>query len=125
MDLIGIDLFVGSVPRDNYHATEISALGDLLARGGRILFVGENGLFSSSNNVINKAIGDLGGGMFSDNVTYDTGFHDATAANGQLLPHFLTAGVDLINYAAPAGIGGVAANDRLCLTTKWRRAGSP
>jgi hypothetical protein len=58
------------------------------------------------NESINADISALGGTMASDNLTHDASDFTATVSNGQILPSFLTTGVNSFNYAAVSGIIG-------------------
>ncbi|MEX0678099.1 MAG: PEP-CTERM sorting domain-containing protein [Pirellulales bacterium] len=116
-DLAGASLFVGWLPATNYLASEISALSGFLSGGGHILFVGENGSFSGANNAISAGTAALGGSMSIVNSIVDAGFHLATTANGQILPHLLTTGVNRFEYAAPSGLSGVIGGQGFFLDT--------
>ncbi len=98
--LAGVDLLWAVQPSDAYTPTELSAMDAFIDGGGRIAFMGEHGLFApSENNRISTAISALGGHISIINLAPDAGFHDATVANGQILPHSLTTGVYTYNYA--------------------------
>ncbi len=100
-DLSGTDLLWAVQPSDSYTVAELSTMSDFLVGGGRIAFMGEHGAVSpNQNNRISAAISSLGAGMTIQNTVEDSGFHDATRANGQILDHDLTAGVNTYNYAA-------------------------
>ncbi|OPY89963.1 MAG: hypothetical protein A4E72_00894 [Syntrophus sp. PtaU1.Bin208] len=118
VDLSGISLLWAVQPADSYSAAEISTMSNFLAGGGRIAFMGEHGNYAPDENArITAAIAALGGHI-SINVDYpDSGFHDATRANGQILDHPLTAGVNTYNYACFASLNISGAAQKLMLGT--------
>jgi hypothetical protein len=105
VDLTGISLLWAVQPADSYTAAEISTMQSFLAGGGRIAFMGEHGNYAPAENArITAAIAALGGHI-SINTDYpDAGYRDATRANGQILDHPLTAGVNTYNYACFASL---------------------
>lgn len=102
-DLTGVNLLWVIQPLSPLTADELNILANFLAGGGRIAFMGEHGggLAVTENNNISAAVAALGGHMIiqNDNAT-DGGFHIATKANGQILDHPLTIGVESYEYAA-------------------------
>ncbi|MEI6069141.1 MAG: hypothetical protein WCP96_17530 [Methylococcaceae bacterium] len=110
-ELQNTNLFVSYLPAQSYTSPEIDALKGFLNQGGRILFMGDYGFGNSYyNNQYNKAINAdisaLGGTMASDDLDYDWADLTATVSNGQILPSFLTTGVNSFSYAAISGITG-------------------
>jgi len=116
VDLTGIKLLWAVQPADSYTAAEINTMSTFLANGGRIAFMGEHGQYAPNENArITAAIADLGGHI-SINTDYpDPGFHDATVANGQILSHSLTQGVNTYNYACFASLNISGAAEKLML----------
>lgn len=110
-DLSVVDLLWAVQPSDSYTTGELNTMGNFLSGGGRIAFMGEHGTYApDENNRITAALSFLGSGMSIINLALDSGFHDATVSNGQILPHTLTAGVNTYNYAcfAPLTMGGAS-----------------
>lgn len=111
IDLTGTDLLWATQPGDNYTALELAAMENYLAMGGRIAFLGEHGTFApEQNNRINAALSALGSSIFINNTILDSQFRSASVADGQILNHSLTAGVDTYEYAAfaPLTVGAGA-----------------
>jgi hypothetical protein len=117
-DLTGISLLWAVQPADSYTAAELNKMQTFLAGGGRIAFMGEHGSFAPDENArITAAIAALGGHI-TINVDFpDSGFHDATVANGQILSHPLTQGVNTYNYACFASLNLSGAAQKLMLGT--------
>jgi len=110
-DLSNVDLLWAVQPADAYTAAELTTMANFLADGGRIAFMGEHGLFAPDENTrINAALSALGSNMLIVNDIVDPGFRNATVANGQILAHPLTAGVNTYTYAAfaPLTLGGTS-----------------
>jgi hypothetical protein len=108
-DLQNINLFISYMPAQPFTLTEIDAFKGFLSQGGRMLFMGDYGFGGSGvnyNNSINADISTLSGTMASDNLTHDASNFTATVSNGQILPSFLTTGVNSFDYAAVSGITG-------------------
>jgi hypothetical protein len=108
LDLTGVNLLWAVQPADSYTAEEITIMHNFLNTGGRIAFMGEHGGYApDENNRITAALAQLGSHMSIVNLAPDGGFHDATVANGQILSHPLTEGVNTYNYAcfAPLTLG--------------------
>jgi len=105
LDVTGVKLLWAVQPADAYTIAEINTMQTFLAGGGRIAFMGEHGGYAPAENArITAAIASLGGHI-SINLDYpDSGFHDATVGNGQILSHSLTAGVNTYNYACFASL---------------------
>ena len=92
-DLSGVNLLWAVQPNNSYSASEIAAMSNYLAGGGRIAFMGEHGQFLPvPNNNISAAISALGGHMSIVNDIFDPGFR--VTIPGQILPHTLTQGVN-------------------------------
>lgn len=111
IDLTGVNLLWAVQPADAYTSAEMDKMASFLSGGGRIAFMGEHGGFApDENNRISDAIAALGGNISIVNEAPDAGYRDATVADGQILSHPLTAGVNIYNYAcfAPLLIGGSA-----------------
>ena len=123
-DLVGQDLLIVWEPAGSLSAAELTAIGSFLAGGHTVPFFGENALFAPTNAAISSAIATLGGSMsIAPGVNYDNGAQTITAAAGQILPHALTAGVDVIDYGSVSGVAGVAGGNAFFLTqdkaTTW------
>jgi len=116
-NLDDVDLLWATQPANNYTAAELATMADYLSTGGRIAFMGEHGTWTpTQNNRINTALSFLGAGMQIQNTMLDGGFHNASRANGQILEHDLTAGVNTYNYAAFAPLINLSGNtERLML----------
>lgn len=98
--LSSVDLLWMVQPSDSYSTDELNYMSDFLSNGGRIAFMGEHGSFMpDENNRINEALTFFGSGMSIINNAPDSGYHDATRNNGQIIDHSLTAGVNTYNYA--------------------------
>lgn len=111
--LSGIDLLWAVQPSNAYTGAELTAMQDFLGGGGRIAFMGEHGSFApNENNRINAALSAFGSTMSIINELVDIGVRTATVADGQILNHPLTAGVNRYDYAAFAplsmGENGIA-----------------
>ncbi len=118
--LVGVDLLWAVQPADDYSVSELSAMSDFLSGGGRIAFMGEHGSYApNENNRINSTLATLGSTMSIINEIHDSGFQDATIADGQIQSHPLTDGVSTYNYAAFAPlIGGETLMFGADLTTR-------
>jgi hypothetical protein len=111
INLTGVELLWAVQPADAYTAAELDAMADYLAVGGRIAFMGEHGTFAPSENIrINAALAFVGANIAINNLVHDGGFRSASVADGQILAHPLTSGVNTYQYAAyaPLTIGGTA-----------------
>jgi hypothetical protein len=109
--LAGVNLLWAVQPADAYTGSELSAMANFLAGGGRIAFMGEHGFFApSENNRINSALSSLGATIQIQNLAPDAGFRSASVADGQIHPHALTTGVSTYQYAcfAPLIVSGTA-----------------
>ncbi len=108
--LSGIELLWAVQPSNAYTPTEILAMSAYLSTGGRIAFMGEHGgsgFAVPENNLINATLAALGSAMSIQNANVqDGGSQIALRANGEILTHDLTAGVDAYHYAAFAPILG-------------------
>jgi hypothetical protein len=123
-DLVGQDLLIVWEPSGALSGAELGAIATFLAGGNTVAFFGENSGFPPTNAAISSAIATLGGSMsIVPGTSYDNGFQTITAAAGQILPHALTAGVDVIDYGSVSGVAGVAGGNALFLsqdkTTTW------
>lgn len=115
-DLSGIDLLWAIQPADSYTTDELGFMSDFLVDGGRIAFMGEHGAFMpNENNRINEALGAFGSGMSIINNYPDSGYHDATRDNGQILDHSLTTGVNTYNYGCFAELSLSITGDAVAL----------
>jgi len=103
--LAGVNLLWAVQPADAYTGAEIGKMASFLSGGGRIAFMGEHGGFAPNENArITAAIAALGGHI-SINLDFpDANFRDASIADGQILAHALTTGVDIYNYACFASL---------------------
>lgn len=112
INLTGVNLLWAVQPADAYTAAELTAMANFLAGGGRIAFMGEHGTFAPAENArINVALGALGSTIsIIPNVVVDGGFRTASVADGQILAHALTTGVNTYQYAAfdPLTVSGTA-----------------
>lgn len=111
VNLAGVDLLWAVQPANAYTAAELNSMTSFVAGGGRIAFMGEHGQFGAAqNNYINAALAHLGSTITINNVMIDPGFRTASVADGQILAHSLTAGVDSYEYAAfaPLTLSGTA-----------------
>jgi hypothetical protein len=100
-----VDLVWSVLPDAHFAPREIAALSALLARGGCVAFVGEQGRHKyRQNNRISAAISALGGSMSIVNHLRDPAFRTATTGDGQIRSHPLTAGINVFRYAAFAPI---------------------
>ncbi|WP_260851661.1 PEP-CTERM sorting domain-containing protein [Denitromonas ohlonensis] len=101
INLSGVNLLWAIQPTNDYTAAEITAMGTFLAGGGRIAFMGEHGTFVPAYNTrINFALASLGSTISVVNTVSDSGFRSASVADGQILTHPLTDGVNTYEYAA-------------------------
>lgn len=99
--LANVDLFWALQPQASYTGSELTAMADFLAMGGRIAFMGEHGTFApNENNRINEALTFLGADVQIQNIVVDANFRTASVGDGQILNHPLTQGVDSYRYAA-------------------------
>lgn len=117
-DLSGVNLLWATQPSNAYTAGEISTMSTFLSNGGRIAFMGEHGsgIAENENLRINSAVAALGGHMtILNGMMRDPGDHVATVANGQILAHSLTVGVNDYIYAAYAPIELSGAAQQLML----------
>ncbi|MDP2783262.1 MAG: PEP-CTERM sorting domain-containing protein [Sulfurimicrobium sp.] len=113
VNLSGVNLLWATQPSNAYTSAELTTMGNFLAGGGRIAFMGEHGsgLAVDENNRINAALSALGGTItIHNNNALDGGFRSAGVGDGQILSHALTAGVNTYEYAAfaPLTISGTA-----------------
>lgn len=111
INLAGVNLLWAVHPADAYTSAELTTMANFLAGGGRIAFMGEHGSSRPAENTrINAALTALGSTISINNVTLDNNFRTASVADGQILSHALTTGVDLYEYAAfaPISISGSA-----------------
>ncbi|MGG7567534.1 VPLPA-CTERM sorting domain-containing protein [Rhodovulum sp. DZ06] len=107
-NLTGLDLFWAIQPSSAYSSSELDAMSDYLAEGGRIAFMGEHGEYTpTQNDNISAALASLGSSISIINTVLDGGYQDATRGDGQIQDYLLTAGVTTYNYAAfaPLDIG--------------------
>jgi hypothetical protein len=96
--LTGYNLLVAPLPDHVFSSSEITALGNFLAGGGSVFFLGENGkYFNTTDTDINMALAALGSSMQIIPDTIDVGWHTATGA--QIATDPLTAGVTTLSYA--------------------------
>jgi hypothetical protein len=103
--LNGTKLLWSMLPAAHLSARAIDGMAMLLARGGSVAFVGEQGRYRyRENNRINIAIAALGGSMRIVNRLLDPAFRTATTADGQIRSHPLTNGINVFRYAAFAPI---------------------
>lgn len=117
--LAGVDVLVTVAEDDTLTASEISAIDAFLAGDGRVIFMGENGGYiynPGANNSLNTALSTIGSGIALANDGLDGGQEFATTANGRLLSHPLTAGVEEIIYAGVTSMIGVPAGHGLMET---------
>lgn len=111
VNLAATNLLWATQPADAYTVAELNAMANFLANGGRIAFMGEHGTYTpNQNNRINTALSFLGTTISINNVILDSGFRSASVADGQILSHALTNGVNTYQYAAfaPLTISGTA-----------------
>lgn len=102
--LAGVDLFLSSLPDHAFTSDEVAALSEFLSRGGTAFLLGDNqnALFTESNAAINSLVADLGGTMTIVGPDFDHGVHTTT----DIVSDPLTAGVNVISYAAPSIVLG-------------------
>lgn len=113
-ELNNVDLLVLMLPDDAFSGSEISAMSNHLARGGRLLFMGEQQSFAAAQNgFINTALAALGSNLLLGSDSLDAGFNNT--GNGQILPNALTNGVTTLNYGNVNSVGGTTAENRLLL----------
>lgn len=111
VDLSTTDLLWATQPGDDYTGAELSAMATFLLGGGRIAFMGEHGGFAPAQNTrINTALAFLGSDISTVNNAVSCGFQEVTRADGEILNHSLTTGVDNYEYACYSEllIGGTA-----------------
>jgi len=112
VSLTGVNLLWAVQPDDAYTADELTAMANFLAGGGRIAFMGEHGTFAPlENGRINTALSILGSTIsIIPGAVVDASFRIASVADGQILAHPLTVGVNRYEYAAfdPLTISGTA-----------------
>lgn len=111
ISLAGIELLWAVQPSDSYTAAELATMSSFLAGGGRIAFMGEHGTIApNQNNRISAALAALGSTISIQNTVVDAGFRSASVADGQILAHPLTTGVNTYRYAAfaPLLVSGTA-----------------
>jgi hypothetical protein len=117
-DLSGVKLLWAVQPADAYTTAEIATMSQFLSTGGRIAFMGEHGSYAPDENArITSAIASLGGHITINTDMPDSGFHDATVGNGQILTHALTTGVNTYNYACFASLNLSGAAQALMVGT--------
>jgi hypothetical protein len=100
--LNGVDLFVAAIPDDPFTPDEISAMSELLNRGGSIFFLGENFDFGDQNGYINDALTVLGVDISVTGFSLDAGYH--TAVGDQIADNAFTTQVTSFTYAAPSSV---------------------
>lgn len=101
VNLSNVDLLWATQPSDAYTLNELNAMAAFLGGGGRIAFLGEHGTFGANQNErINAALTYLGASIQIVNSLVDSGFRTASVTDGQILPNFLTTGVNTYEYAA-------------------------
>ena len=107
--LAGAELLIAMLPDDAFTSAELAAMGDFLAAGHRIVFIGEQQGFAAAENArINAALVALGSTLSLDAVSLDSsGLQDTIP--GQILIHPFTDGVSLLNYGNVNSISGVPA----------------
>ena len=116
-DLVGQDLLIIWGPTAALTGTELTAMTSYLALGNKIAFFGENKNFPGENTNINAAITTLGGSMqINPGQLIDNGLNNATTGGGQILPHPLTSGLNLIQYGGVSGVAGIAGGNGIFLT---------
>lgn len=111
VNLAGVELLWAVQPANAYTANELNIMGNFLAGGGRIAFMGEHGTYApDENNRINAALSALGATISINNIVVDGDFRTASVSDGQILSHTLTNGVNSYQYAAfaPLLISGSA-----------------
>lgn len=111
VSLAATNLLWATQPADSYSVAELNTMASFLANGGRIAFMGEHGGYSPNQNIrINAALAFLGSTIQIVNTALDSGFRSASVADGQILSHALTSGVNTYQYAmfAPLAISGTA-----------------
>ncbi len=114
--LAGVNLLWAVQPADAYTSSELSAMAAFLAGGGRIAFMGEHGDFAPNENLrINAALAALGASIEIVNSILDAGYRTASVADGQILPHALTTGVNTYEYAAFAPLIVTGTAEKLML----------
>ncbi len=99
--------------------TEISVLQSALAGGGAVVFVGERGdvSYDNFNANINAALAALGSNLNLGVSGFNSNYHVASRANGQVLDHPDIGQIDNVSYAWTGHILGSLPAERLFLTT--------
>src|ERR1041385_73237 len=104
--LAGANLFVSPVPDHSFTTAELNVLGNFLATGGNLFFLGDNNSpdFTASNLAINNALANLGIPLSIVPNLFDPGFNNATGSQIAVDP--FTAGITSFTYAAPSQVSG-------------------
>ena len=103
-DLVGVDLFVGLAPGNDFTAAEISALVGFSQSGGGIFLLGDNALppWPDANTRINTVLSALGSGMSIINGNVGSGI----ASGADIIVDPFTTGVVSVAYTAPSEVSG-------------------
>jgi len=125
VDLSTTDLLWITQPADNYTDAELRTMAAFVAAGGRIAFLGEYSPTAAKENArIDSALAFLGCTISINDSICDPGMQSVSVADGQILSHPLTAGVNTFEYAAfaPMTVSGTA---RALMVGKALYRGSP
>jgi len=105
--LAGADLLIAMLPDAPFTSAELAAMGDFLAAGHRILFIGEQEEFAATENArVDAALAALASSLSLDAASLDTSGLQNTVP-GQILVHPFTENVALLNYGNVNSISGV------------------
>jgi hypothetical protein len=112
--LAGYNLLVVPLPDHAFTSSEITVLGNFLAGGNSIFFLGENDNsdFTAANADINSDLTALGSSMQIVPNLFDSGWNTATGSQIATDPY--TVGVSHLTYAAVSSVSG---GDYLFFTT--------
>lgn len=115
-ELAGVDLLVVMLPDDAFTTAEIEAMDDFLMNGGRVLFMGEQQMFTpDENGYLNAALSALGSTMSLDANALDSGFRNTLTS--QILAHPFNTGVFVVNYGNVNSISGVPTDGEILLAS--------
>lgn len=106
-DLATTDLLVAPAPDDPFTAAEISAIGQLLDRGGNVFVAGEASQIHfgiTANSAVNGMLASLGIGSVLVDQSLDVG--SRVAHGSQIVPNRFTSGAETLNYGFTSVVAG-------------------
>ena len=104
--LAGYNLLVAPLPDHAFNSSELTVLGNFLAAGNSVFFLGDNNdvIFAEANANINNDLIGFGSSMQIVPNLFDSRWHTATGS--QIATDLYTAGVSHLTYAAPSSVSG-------------------